>query len=250
MKSRSSWLSVLYIGLLVPCASLFAADKPNVLFIAVDDLNDWITCLGGREGMHTPNIDRLASRGVLFTNAHCAAPACNPSRVAIMTGVRPSSSGIYNNGQDWRTSTRLSDAITLPQHFRANGYEAYGGGKIFHALSWIVNGYGKQQNDPRIWDSYFPSKNKPMPDGLWPKTVDVKISKTGYVNWKPLAKGKNPKGRPPHFFDYGALEQSEEKMADYKVVDWAISELNKKHDKPFFHAVGIFRPHIPWFAPK
>ena len=77
-----------------PSASL----KKNVLFIAVDDLNDWVNCMDGRAGVHTPNIDRLAKRGVLFTNAHCSAPSCNPSRVSIMTGVSPSTSGVYNNG--------------------------------------------------------------------------------------------------------------------------------------------------------
>ena len=123
--------------------------RPNVLFIAVDDLNDWINCLGGRKNVHTPNFDRLAQRGVLFTNAHCAAPSCNPSRVAIMTGVAPSSSGIYNNGQQWRESPRLAQAVTLPEHFRTGGYTAYGGGKIFHALSWITDGYGKQQNEAK-----------------------------------------------------------------------------------------------------
>ncbi|SVB87029.1 uncharacterized protein METZ01_LOCUS239883, partial [marine metagenome] len=95
--------------------------RPNVLFIAVDDLNDWVNCMGGRKGVHTPNFDRLATRGTLFTNAHCAAPACNPSRVAVMTGVAPSSSGVYNNGQDWRRSPRLAEAVTLPEHFRASG---------------------------------------------------------------------------------------------------------------------------------
>ena len=80
--------------------------SPNVLFIAVDDLNDWVNCMGGRKGVHTPNLDRLAARGTLFTNAHCSAPACNPSRVAVMTGVAPASSGVYNNGQDWRRSPR------------------------------------------------------------------------------------------------------------------------------------------------
>lgn len=107
------------------------AKQPNVLFIAVDDLNDWISCLGGHPDCKTPNIDRLASRGVLFTNAHCAAPACNPSRAALMTGVRPSSSGVYLNSQPWRPV--MPDAVTLPQHFRNNGYEAIGSGKI---LSW------------------------------------------------------------------------------------------------------------------
>ena len=147
--------------MLAPLAA--AADRPNVLFIAVDDLNDWINCMGGRSGVHTPHLDRLAKRGVLFTNAHCAAPACNPSRVAIMTGVAPASSGVYNNGQDWRRSPRLAKAVTLPEHFRAGGYEAFGGGKIFHCLSWINDGYGKQQNEAKLWDRYWPMADRPMP---------------------------------------------------------------------------------------
>ena len=76
--------------------------KQNVLFIAIDDLNDWVGCLGGHPGAITPNLDRLAARGVLFTNAHCAAPLCNPSRAALMTGIRPSTSGIYTNNQPMR----------------------------------------------------------------------------------------------------------------------------------------------------
>ena len=134
--------------MLAPLAA--AADRPNVLFIAIDDLNDWVNCMGGRSGVHTPHLDQLAKRGVLFINAHCAAPACNPSRVAIMTGVAPASSGVYNNGQDWRRSPRLAKAVTLPEHFRAGGYEAFGGGKIFHCLSWINDGYGKQQNEGTV----------------------------------------------------------------------------------------------------
>ena len=102
--------------------------KPNVLFIAIDDLNDWTSCLGGHPGARTPNLDRLAGRGVLFTNAHCAAPLCNPSRAAPLTGRRPSSSGVYTNNQPFRKSPVLKDAVTLPQHFMANGYRATGGG--------------------------------------------------------------------------------------------------------------------------
>jgi arylsulfatase A-like enzyme len=227
------------------------AGPPNVLFIAVDDLNDWVTCLGGRKGVHTPNLDRLAARGMLFTNAHCAAPACNPSRVAVMTGVRPSTSGVYHNVQSWRQTPRLAEAVTLPEHFRSNGYVATGGGKIFHALSWITEGYGKQRNDPDIWDRYFPSKDKPMPDALWPAAAKVKISAQGYVNWQAIAFPADAKGqRPPHYFDFAPLTQPENQMADHQVVDWAIGELGRGHDKPFFLAVGLFRPHIPWFAPR
>jgi len=102
-------------------------NKPNVLFIAIDDLNDWIGCLGGHPDVRTPNLDRLARRGVLFTNAHCSAPACNPSRASLMTGILPSTSGVYHNPDPWRKSTALSKAVTIPQHFMAHGYTAVGG---------------------------------------------------------------------------------------------------------------------------
>lgn len=230
--------------------SALSAATPNVLFIAVDDLNDWVNCMGGRAGVHTPNIDRLAKRGVLFTNAHCSAPACNPSRVSIMTGVSPSTSGVYNNGQDWRSSPALAKAVTIPDHLRANGYSAFGGGKIFHSLSWIVNGYGKQQNEAKLWDHYFPEATKSLPPSLWPDAVSAKTSPRGYVNWSRLAKGKGV-GKPlAHYFDWGPIHKDESGMADYKVVDWATAGLAKTHDKPFFQAVGIFRPHIPWFVPQ
>lgn len=224
--------------------------RPNVLFIAVDDLNDWINCLGGRKNVHTPNFDRLAKRGVLFTNAHCAAPSCNPSRVAMMTGVAPSSSGIYHNGQEWRESPRLAKAVTLPEHFRNGGYTAYGGGKIFHALSWITDRYGKQQNEAKLWDHYWPSATNPMPEPQWPTAAVANRAANGYLHSNPIAVGKEIKDRPPHFFDWAPDDQLESGTADYKVVDWAVGELAKKRDKPFFHAVGIFRPHIPWYAPK
>jgi len=120
------------------CAPAAPAAKPNVLFIAIDDLNDWPRCLGKRPDARTPNIDRLASRGVLFTRAYCPAPACNPSRTAILTGVRPSTSGVYHNDQPWRPVLR--DAVTLPQHFAAHGYTVRGGGKIFH------NAYNESRN--------------------------------------------------------------------------------------------------------
>ena len=99
-----------------------ASEKPYVLFIAVDDLNDWVGALGGHPAVRTPNIDRLASRGLLFTRTYSAAPSCNPSRTALLTGIRPSTSGVYGNGQPMRDS--LPDAVTLPQHFMANGYTA------------------------------------------------------------------------------------------------------------------------------
>jgi len=224
------------------------ARKPNVLFIAVDDLNDWTNCLGGYKGkIFTPNLDRLASRGVLFTNAHCSAPSCNPSRASLMTGIRPSTSGVYNNNQVWRQMPVLKNAVTIPEHFRANGYRAVGGGKIFHALSWIQTSYGIDQNDFNAWDDYFPSKGRSMPETAWPAGAVENAEHTW--RWNPVARG-NVGRRPPYYFDWGAIPVPDSEIDDFKVVDWAIGELKRSHDTPFFQAVGIFKPHIPWFVPR
>ncbi|HUU11429.1 MAG TPA: sulfatase-like hydrolase/transferase, partial [Phycisphaerae bacterium] len=193
-------------------------DKPNVLFIAVDDLNDWIGCLGGHPDARTPNIDRLAKRGVLFTNAQCAAPACNPSRAALMTGILPSTSGVYHNAQPWRPA--MQDAVTIPQHFMAHGYRAVGGGKIFHGAF----------PDPASWQEYFPSQtqNKP-PDPVPPNRPLNGIPNTAH-------------------FDWGPVEVGDEEMGDWKVSEWARGELARTHEKPFFVGCGIFRPHLPWYV--
>ena len=121
--------------ILLPALGLFlqraaADDSPNVLFIAVDDLRDWVGHLGGHPQATTPNIDRLAASGVSFTRAHCSAPLCNPSRISLLTGIAPSRSGVYGNGEKLRD--KLPNAVTLMQHFRASGYSARGAGKLFH----------------------------------------------------------------------------------------------------------------------
>ena len=132
-RSSASLLLCLSFG----CGTVFAADdgspreRPNVLFIAVDDLNDWIGCLGGHPQAKTPNIDALAARGVNFTRAYCASPVCNPSRTALMTGLRSSSSGVYNN-EIRRVNTVCKNVVPLNTHFRANGYRVLGAGKIYH----------------------------------------------------------------------------------------------------------------------
>ena len=209
---------VLVLVLSVACAPA-AVDKPNVLFIAIDDLNDWIGALDGHPQARTPNIDRLASRGVLFTNAHTAAPACNPSRAALMTGLFPTSSGVYLNNQPWRPV--LPDAVTLPQYFMAHGYQALGAGKIYHG--WFP--------DPGSWNEYFPSQTKNRPDDPLPDD-------------RPL--NGIPDTRP---FDWGPVDVAEAEMGDAQVADWVIGKLHEEHDQPFFLASGFYRPHLPWYVP-
>jgi len=190
-----------------------SAEKPNVLFIAIDDLNDWVGHLGGHPDAKTPHIDRLAQRGVSFTSAHCAAPACNPSRAALLSGLRPSTSGIYQNPHDWVNT--LADVTTLPQFYRKQGYLVLGGGKIFH---------GSARAD-KYFDDYYRRKELPPP-------------KTPY-NGLGLA-----------HFDWKAIDVTEEEMPDYKLVSWAADVLNQPSDKPLFLAVGIVKPHLPWYAPQ
>ena len=200
--------------------------SPNVLFISVDDLNDWAGCLGGHPQARTPNIDRLAASGMLFTKAHCAAPACNPSRTAIMTGISPHRSGLYENGQKMREI--LPDAVLLPKYFANHGYWAGGSGKILHYFI-----------DAQSWDEYYPAKETedPFPRTLYPEKRPVSL----------------PRGGPWQYVetDWGPLNATDEEFGgDWLVSKWIGEQLRKKHDKPFFLACGIYRPHEPWFVPK
>ena len=202
------------------------APAPNVLFISVDDLNDWIGCMGGHPQAKTPNLDRLADSGVLFTNAHCPAPACNPSRAAIMTGVAPHVSGVYDNRQKMREL--MPDEVLIPKYFSQNGYWSAGSGKILHYFT-----------DANSWDEYFPAKEteNPFPSTKYPDKRPVNLPRAG--DWQYIET------------DWGPLDVTDEEFGgDYAVAEWIGKNLKKKHDKPFFLACGIYRPHEPWFVPK
>jgi arylsulfatase A-like enzyme len=215
-------------------ASAAQATRPNVLMIGVDDMNDWVGCLGGYPGVRTPNIDRLASMGALFNNAHCAAPVCNPSRTALFTGLRPSSSGIYDNEQYWRPA--LPGVLTLPEYFRKNGYHAAGAGKVLHHVAGF--------NPPDQWDEF----QLQIFDDPWYRRAE----------WYPWVKKEpTPAGYPYNGikdfqgeFDWGVLPRNEAEYGDMRAVDWAGKFLRKEHTKPFFAAVGLWHPHIPMFAPQ
>jgi len=213
-------LTRLLIGLLalLSLSPLRAADRPDVLFIAVDDLNDWTGYLGGHPQAKTPNIDRLVARGTAFTNSHCAAPACNPSRSALMSGLRPWTTGIYTNGDP--AQGVLKDVNTINRHFLAQGYNTRGAGKIYH-------GFGSEGRDD-TWTEWA---------GLFPTVVKHEENMNG------LGRGH---------FDWGALESAKPAdMGDYKSTDWAINHLKTAPtDRPLFLALGYVKPHLPWYVPR
>lgn len=237
---------LIHLTLTTVCAEerQLSYQKPNVLFIAIDDLNDYISPLDDHPGVRTPNFDRLASRSVSFANAHCAAPACHASRVAVMTGVHPVTSGIYKNlfgahGPRWRDeSPALKDAVVLSQYFRDHGYYAAGGGKIFHALQWTP---GDSQNDPDAWDEYRGDPLDPISQD-WPRPNLVSDIKIGLTPGRPLGSRQ--------LFGAQPLLVSDEGTGDQKVVDWASDQLSMSRGQPLFLAVGLFRPHIPFEVPQ
>jgi arylsulfatase A-like enzyme len=222
MRKKFKIATVFYlISLLVFSQNILAKNnpdskKPNILFIAVDDLNDWTGYLGGHPQAKTPNIDRLASKGVAFTHAYCSAPLCNPSRVSLLTGILPSNSGVYGNGE--RLRKKLPTATTLMQYLKQYGYKTQGGGKIFHKAN--------NKGDSESWDYYFKSSNHTRASGR-----DVNLPEDAWAPW-------------------GAIDVDDEEMLDVKVVNWAISELEKSHNKPFFLACGFTKPHLPWYVPQ
>jgi arylsulfatase A-like enzyme len=194
-------------------------ERPNVLLIAVDDLNDWIGVLGGHPQAKTPHMDRLAKRGVLFNNAHCQAPVCNPSRASLMTSLYPSTSGIYFLNPDITESPVASKNIVMPIRYQQEGYNVFAAGKIFH------NGKGINEKHIPNYAGQFGGFG-PMPD--------QKISTfPGHPLW-----------------DWGVYPARDDQMPDYHIASWAEKRLTEKQDQPFWMGVGFYRPHVPQYAPQ
>ena len=213
----------------IVCAIILAlsaradTDKPNVLFIAVDDLNDWVGCMGGHPQAITPNIDRLAKEGMLFLNAHCQAPICGPSRASIMTGLSPTTTGMYLQIKDSEikeSGEAAASAVFMPDWFEQNGYKTFAAGKVFH------NGDGNG-----AFDEYRNSGGSPKPKDRikWP-AKDWPVQKGTGTDWGP----------------YG----EDEEYTDFRTATFGAEVLKRKHDRPFFLAVGFNKPHVPWHVPQ
>lgn len=226
--SRFLVLSI-FLPLALNLLPLQAKPAPNVLFISVDDMNDWVGCLGS-DRVPIPNIDALAQRGLLFSNAHAPSPKCAPSRAAILTGRRASTTGLYSNSHWWRPA--YPDLVTLPHFFKQHGYYSAGGGKIHHH----TDGF----NPPDQWDEYF--------DLIKDQDLIVDYFKNRGENRR-FFTDKMPR-HPNNSLDWGPMEVDDLEMGDGHTVRWASEFLSREHEKPFFLAVGLFQPHLPFYAPK
>ena len=187
------------------------ASKPNVLFIAVDDLNHWVGHLGRNPQTRTPNIDRLAKMGVTFMRAYCAAPICNPSRTALLSGQRPSVTGVYDNSQPFRDAVKVEESLVT--QFKNAGYDTLGMGKLWHG------GLG------------------------WPEQWTATGGREG-------GGGAKVKDRSIGGIKFGILEGGDEGVSDTHIANYGIAELGKQHTKPFFLTLGFHKPHMPWNVPQ
>lgn len=252
MESRLiTILTVLALTLAVEAQS---ARYPNVLFIAIDDLNDWIGCLEGHPQALTPNIDGLAARGVVFTNAHCASPACRPSRAAVLTGLMPDKTGVWSNNSQ-ALEKLMPSAVLLPTPFVKPGYQTLGTGKLNHGTSNA--GFAEYVRVEQRWspitkkqseytDAELPSKGSENPRHV------VTDSRGNHIV---LPLNRMPSDRAPNkvsgeSFDWGPWEVPDADFGDTQITEWAIRKLEENREQPLFLALGYYRPHIPLWAPK
>ena len=213
----------------VPCRLCPAEERPNVLFVAVDDLNDWVGCLGGNPQTKTPNLDKFArSRAMVMSKACCPAAVCCPSRTALLTGLLPSTTGVYSNSQNLKNAPKAKDAVTLPQYFSRHGYHSLSSGKIFH----------KHQTA------------KGLDEGQWAFDEFHNAGGRGNVVERiapPPIEGVEPHGTD---FAWGATDAPFEETRDYRTCAWGAEQLQRDFDMPFFLAIGLAKPHLPWFVPQ
>lgn len=236
-------LMICFTCLLALCQVARAAEKPNVILVTVDDLNDWIEPLGGHPNVKTPAINEFCKSAIVFRNAVCPAPVCGPSRSAVLSGFMPHRTGVYDNATNMRDSPLVQKNSTLPEYFSRHGYYTLSTGKVFHGHRTPSG----EDNGQWAFDNY-------MPDSLWdnPDAAQVTDSQANKINGKtptPLkVDGKTTKGML-----WGPTSDPDfENTKDYSKVRWANQYLSGAEPlkEPFFMAVGIYKPHVPWYVPQ
>jgi arylsulfatase A-like enzyme len=214
------FLAVGLVILLVGSLSAEDPASPNVLLIAVDDLNDWIGPLAGHPAVKTPHLDRLAARGTTFLNAHCQSPLCNPSRTSLLLSLRPSTTGVYALEPSHYALPELKKRISLFEHFKSGGYSVYSVGKLWHY-------------------------------GLSPEQRQREVTELGVAG--KLVRPEQPFAITPSkhpLVDWGAFPERDEQHYDYQTAQWAVEKLQSKPSEPFLLAVGLSLPHVPCYAPQ
>ena len=244
--------SLILASLSMVSVTLHAADGAlapyNVLFIALDDMNDWVGAFSGspQNRSATPKMDLFAKNGsVVFQQANCAGPVCGPSRSALLSGFMPHRSGVYTNSQNMLGSALVKTHLTLPEYFSKHGYHTLSTGKIFHKHPgdeghwsfdhWLASegGSGSRPDPDRVT-----SRNRNLLDGkpaLWPE-----VKSEG-------REGGEGEGTE---FAWGPTRGPKEDSKDWKAAEWAVAQLAKPSAKPFFMALGISKPHLPWYVPQ
>ncbi len=225
-KTLFSWLLLFAVVLPLANPPCQAAAKPNMLFIAIDDLNDWVGCLDGHSQARTPNIDRLAKRGTLFVNAHCQGPICGPSRASLLSGYYPHVTGIYQqpSGKAMEKDKTFFHGQMVSHYFADHGYRTLAVGKITHGYpaKLAFDSYGGKFAGSGPKPSGGRRFNYHLPNVPWTGTQT----------------------------DWGAFPDREEEMSDHKSADWAVERLAEESKQPFFLAVGFVRPHVPFYVPQ
>ena len=217
------------------------SEKKNILMICIDDLNGWVNCMNPKINIHTPNIDALARKSTLFTEAYCAAPYCNASRMAVFTGCWPSTTGIYRNEPYWENPNRKNNFI---EYISRQQYATISAGKVFH---------GKY--------NYPKAKSKKSKSATWVNQEDrsllwkqqMQIPREPLLNQFP-SNGLHfdSEGKPwtPHF-DWGVLTKEQEAQhPDVLTANYIINQLSVDQEEPFLTIAGLYKPHLPWYAPQ
>ena len=227
---RKSFIYVLLIAIMPILATSMYAQKKNVLLIMADDFNYWTSKNGYYPQSRTPHIDGLAEKGVFFREAHCSSPVCHPSRNALWSGIRPSTSGIDGNGEPWiRDITGLEDVITMNQYFMQNGYWVYGAGKLYHPGTM-----GGAETDAQNWSKINSAGTGCSGGSLYQYCNSAKTNYCWSANSSPMSES--------NCNDYALANDIKELLAGYPT--------GANADKPFFIGVGVFRPHMPWNSPN
>ncbi|TWU61663.1 sulfatase [Crateriforma conspicua] len=206
-------VSLTLICIVANSATADNAQRPNVLMIAVDDLNHWLTFMGRNPQAQTPNFDRLAKMGTAFTQAYCAVPACEPSRCALMGGRRPWVTGCYKNGDKWKTHQPAGDGLSA--QFLKAGYYVAGAGKIYHGM----------QVHESEWTEYMPQNGHTL-------------------------NGPNVDKMDGYHVDKIHPNLKDDDLIDWHSTNYIIDRLNRDDDQPFFLALGLYKPHLPFVVPR